>query len=92
VSDNGTQFASQQLGKLCTELGIKLVFTSVEHPQMNGWVESANRVLLRGMKRRLDKPKGPGQKKFIELCGLTTLLPSPQREKHPLAWCMVRTL
>jgi len=58
VSDNGTQFASQQLGKLCTELGIKQVFASIEHPRMNGQVESANRVLLRGLKRRLDKAKG----------------------------------
>jgi len=36
VSDNDTQFVSQQLGKLCTELGIKQVFASVEHPQTNG--------------------------------------------------------
>jgi len=36
VSDNGTQFASQQLCKLCTELGMKHVFSSVEHPQTNG--------------------------------------------------------
>jgi len=57
VSDNGTQFASQQLGKLCTKLGVKQVFASVEHPQTNGQVESANRVLLRGLKRRLDKAK-----------------------------------
>jgi len=58
VSDNGTQFASQNLGKLCTELGIKQVFASVEHPQTNGQVESANRVLLRGLKKRLEKAKG----------------------------------
>jgi len=58
VSDNDTQFASQQLGKLCTKLGVKQVFTSVEHPQKNGKVESANRVLLRGLKRRLEKAKG----------------------------------
>ena len=32
ISDNGTQFASQQLGKLCTEVGINQVFASVEHP------------------------------------------------------------
>jgi len=32
VSYNGTQFASQQLGKLCSEVGIKQVFASVEHP------------------------------------------------------------
>jgi len=35
VSDNGTQFASQQLGKLSAELGVKQVFASVEHPQTN---------------------------------------------------------
>ena len=33
VSDNDTLFASQQLGKLCTKLGIKQVFASVEHPR-----------------------------------------------------------
>jgi len=32
VSKNGTQFASQQLGKLCIEMGVKQVITSVEHP------------------------------------------------------------
>jgi len=34
------------------------VFASVEHPQTNRQVESANRVLLRGPKRRLEKGKG----------------------------------
>ena len=58
VSDNGTQFASHLLEKLCEEVGIQHVFASVEHPQMNGQVESANRVLLRGLKRRLEKAKG----------------------------------
>ena len=58
VSDNDTQFANQQLGKLCTKLGIKQVFASVEHPQTNEQVESANRVLLRCLKRRLEKAKG----------------------------------
>ena len=58
VFNNDTQFASQQLGKLCTELGVKQVFASVEHPQTNGQVEFANRVLLRGLKRRLEKAKG----------------------------------
>ena len=58
VSNNATQFASQQLGKLCTELDIKQVFASVEHPQTNGQVKSANSVLFRGLKRRLEKAKG----------------------------------
>ena len=36
VSDSGTQFASQQLSKLCTELGLKQVVTLVEHPRQTG--------------------------------------------------------
>ena len=34
------------------------MFASVKHPQTNGQVESANRVLSRGLKRRLEKAKG----------------------------------
>jgi len=58
VSDNGTQFASHLLKKLCEDIGTQQVFASVEHPQTNGQVESANRVLLRGLKRKLEKAKG----------------------------------
>ena len=58
VSNNGTQFASHLLKMLCEEVGIQQVFASVEHPQTNGQVESANRVLLRGFKRRVEKAKG----------------------------------
>jgi len=46
------------MGKLCTKVGIKQVFASVEHPQTNGQVESTNRILLRGLKMRLEKAKG----------------------------------
>ncbi|GAU37759.1 hypothetical protein TSUD_102760 [Trifolium subterraneum] len=33
-------------------------FTSVEHPQTNGQAEAANRVILRGLRRRMDASKG----------------------------------
>ena len=36
ILDNGTQFASQQLGKLCAKVEIKQVFASVEHPRRMG--------------------------------------------------------
>ena len=58
VSDNGTQFISQQLCKLCSKLDIKHIFVSVERPRTNVQVESTNRVLLRGLKRRLVKAIG----------------------------------
>jgi hypothetical protein len=39
-------------------LGITQHFTSVEHPQTNGQAKAANRVILRGLKRRLGEAKG----------------------------------
>ena len=33
-------------------------FTSVEHPQANGQVKAANKVMLQGLKKRLDEAKG----------------------------------
>ena len=36
---------------------IKQIFTSVEHPQANGLAAAVNRVILRGIRRRLDTAK-----------------------------------
>ncbi|RDY06849.1 Tf2-6, partial [Mucuna pruriens] len=58
VSDNGTQFASSVTARFCQDLCIKQSFTSIEHPQANGQAEAANRVILRGLRRRLEEAKG----------------------------------
>ena len=57
VTDNGTQFTDQGFRDFVTKLGTKQHFTSVEHPQTNGQAEAANRVILRGLKRRLGEAK-----------------------------------
>jgi len=59
VSDNGTQFANHQLDKLCSELGIKQIFASVEHPWTNGQVESDNRIdLAQRLKKKVRENQG----------------------------------
>ncbi|RDX64827.1 Tf2-9, partial [Mucuna pruriens] len=58
VSDNGTQFASKATTEFCQGLKIRQVFTSVEHPQSNGQAEAANKVILRGLRKRLEEAKG----------------------------------
>jgi transposase InsO family protein len=55
VSDNGTQFTSEKVIQLCEEKGIKNTFVSVEHPQANGQAESANKVILMAIKRKLER-------------------------------------
>ncbi|WJX72831.1 hypothetical protein P8452_56671 [Trifolium repens] len=59
VSDNGTQFASEKVIQFCKDKGIQNTFISVEHPQANGQAESANKVILRAIKRRITS-KGEG--------------------------------
>nr|KYP57086.1 Retrovirus-related Pol polyprotein from transposon 17.6 [Cajanus cajan] len=53
VSDNGTQFASSRVRDFCKGIGIRMTFTSVEHPQSNGQAESTNKVILSGLKKRV---------------------------------------
>ncbi|RDX83637.1 Tf2-6, partial [Mucuna pruriens] len=42
----------------CQELKITQLFTLVEHPQSNGQVEAAKKVILRGLRKRLEEAKG----------------------------------
>ncbi|RDX67006.1 hypothetical protein CR513_54171, partial [Mucuna pruriens] len=55
--DNETQFASRSITSFCAQLKIKQQFTSMEHPQLNRQVEAANKVILRGLWRRLEDAK-----------------------------------
>nr|KYP53533.1 Uncharacterized protein K02A2.6 [Cajanus cajan] len=54
VSDNGTQFTSERVQNFCKEVRIRMMFTSVELLQSNGQEESANKVILSGIKRRVE--------------------------------------
>ncbi|XP_072076856.1 uncharacterized protein [Arachis hypogaea] len=51
ISDNETQFVDKKFGEFLTSLGIKQTFSSVEHPQTNGQVEAANKVILQDLKK-----------------------------------------
>lgn len=53
ITDNSAQFSSGQFQEFCDELGIKVHFASVAHPQSNGAVEQANGIIIQGIKRRV---------------------------------------
>jgi hypothetical protein len=55
ICDNGTQFTDKYFREMFPGLHIKQYFASVEHPQSNGQAESANKVILNGSKKRLEK-------------------------------------
>lgn len=58
ITDNGKQFEARDFQELCLELNIDHQFTSVGHPQTNGLAEVTNRIILQGLKKRLDASKG----------------------------------
>jgi transposase InsO family protein len=49
LTDNGSQFK----GSCCADFGIEHQVSSTTHPQMNGQVESANGLILQGMKTKM---------------------------------------
>jgi IS30 family transposase len=57
--DNGTQFDTETFKAFCSQIGTKIYFASVRHPESNGLVERANRIIMTGiMKSIFNQPKG----------------------------------
>ena len=62
ISDNGFQFDSKTFKKYCSDLGIKNRYSIPTYPQGNGQVEAIKKIIVSGLKKRLDDAKG----KWIE--------------------------
>ncbi len=58
ISDNGTQFESRLFIGFCSDLGIKIFFSSLAYPQSNRQADVSNKVILDGIKKRLEDAKG----------------------------------
>ncbi|KAL0373591.1 UNVERIFIED_CONTAM: hypothetical protein Sradi_3274800 [Sesamum radiatum] len=58
ISDNGRQFQGRKIQEWCQGLHIRQRFTTVVHPLANGQVEVTNRILIQGIKRRLERVGG----------------------------------
>ncbi|XP_022013761.1 uncharacterized protein LOC110913223 [Helianthus annuus] len=55
ITDNGTNFAADDLERWFKELNIEHTFSSVAHPQGNGQVEAVNKSIVDGIKARLGR-------------------------------------
>ena len=58
ISDNGLQFDSKMFRKYCGELGIIYRYSTPAYPQANGQAKAVNKVIVSGLKKRLDDAKG----------------------------------
>ena len=57
ISDNGLQFDSKMFINYCSELGITKRYSTPAYSQGNGQAEAVNKVILSGLKKRLDDAK-----------------------------------
>jgi hypothetical protein len=73
ISDNSTQFEGKLFKGFYSELGIRNFFSSPGYPQSNGQAEVSNKMILDGIKKRLEKAKAGGSKNSQVSCGLTGL-------------------
>ena len=58
ISDNGLQFDSKMFRRYCGELEITNRYSTPAYPQGNGQAEAVNKVIVNGLKKRLDDTKG----------------------------------
>ena len=57
ISDNGLQFDSKVFRRCCGELGIRNRYSTPVYPQGNGQAKAVNKVIVSGLKKRLDEAK-----------------------------------
>jgi ribonuclease HI len=66
--DNGTQFDVEAFKEFCEQIGTKIHFASVRHPESNGLVERANDIIMTGiMKLIFNQPRGKWPDELIKV-------------------------
>jgi hypothetical protein len=66
--DNGTQFDAKTFKDFCDQIGMKIHFASVRHPESNGLVERANGIIMTGiMKLIFNQPRGKWPDELIKV-------------------------
>ena len=83
ISDNGLQFDSKAFQRYCCDLGITNTYSTPAYPQGNKQAETVNKVIVSGLKKRLDEAKGNRWKSCHTSFGLTRLLLANPLSKCP---------
>ena len=60
ILGNRLQFDSKAFRRYSCELGMKNRYSTPAYPRGNGQVEAVNKVIVNGLKKRLDDAKGKG--------------------------------
>ena len=65
ITDNRRQFVSMNTMEYCERFNIQIQFSSVSQPQTNGQVESTNKEILNGIKKKIEGAKGTWDEELL---------------------------
>ena len=86
ILDNGLQFDSKAFRRYCCELGITNRYSTPAYPQENGQAKVVNKVIINGLKKRLDDANGRWVKELPHV--LWTYRTTPQRSTGETPFAM----
>ena len=85
ISDNSLQFGSKMFRKYCGELGITNRYSTPTYPQGNGQAEAINKVIVNGLKKRLDDAKGKWVEKLPHVLWTYRTIPHRSTGETPFS-------
>nr|XP_023873111.1 uncharacterized protein LOC111985683 [Quercus suber] len=86
ILDNGLQFDSKVFRSYCCELGITNRYSTPAYPQGNRQAEAINKVIVNGLKKRLDDTKGNWVEELPHI--LWTYRTTPRRSNRETPFSM----
>ena len=85
ILDNGLQFDSKAFRRYCCDLGITNRYSTPTYPPRNGQVEAINKVIVNGLKKRLDDTKGKWVEELPHVLWTYQTTPRRSTEKTPFS-------
>ena len=85
TSDNGLQFDSKAFRKYCFDLGIKNKYSTPAYPQENWQAKAVNKVVVNGLKKRLDDTKGKWVEELPHVLWMYRTTPRRSTRKTPFS-------
>ena len=85
ISDNCLQFDSKSFRRYCCDLGIMNKYSTLAYPQRNGQAEAVNKVIVNGLKKRLDDTKGKWVEELSHILWTYRTTPRRSTRKTPFS-------
>ena len=87
ISDNSLQFDSKAFRRYCCDLGITNRYSTLTYPQGNGQAKVVNKVIVNGLKKRLNNVKGKQVEELSHV--LWTYWTTPRRSTRETAEAVI---